>query len=46
MEHMVWVAGGGVTLSKSLNLIRLVFYQIIPAILIDALLKFKKQRPR
>lgn len=46
MEHMVWVAGGNVTLSKTLNFIRLMFYQIIPAVLIDLMLKFKNQRPR
>lgn len=46
MEHQVLVAGGGVTLNQKLNLIRLFFFQIIPAILIDILLKLKGERPR
>lgn len=46
MEHMVWRAGGGVTTSKSLNLLRLVFYQLLPSTLLDTVLKLRKQQPR
>lgn len=46
MEHQVWQAGGGVTTSKGLNFIRLLFYQILPAIFLDMLLKFKGQKPK
>lgn len=46
MEHMVWQAGGGVTLSKSLNFVRLMIYQVIPAIFLDLGLKFRNRKPR
>jgi hypothetical protein len=46
MEHMIWQAGGGVTLWKSLNLLRLFFYQVIPAVFLDMGLKMKNQKPR
>jgi hypothetical protein len=46
MEHMIWKADGGVTLNKINNFVRVVFFQIIPAIILDFGLNLKKQKPR
>lgn len=46
MQHMIMIPSGGVTLSKSLNLIRLFFYQAIPALFLDMILTLKKKKPR
>lgn len=46
MEHHVFIANGGVTLSPKLNLIRCIFYQLIPAMIIDQLMQLKNMRPR
>lgn len=46
MQHMILLPSGGVTLCKSLNLVRLFFYQAIPALFLDMILKFKKKKPR
>jgi hypothetical protein len=45
-KKMVALPSGGVTLCRIWNLIRLVFYQLILAVLIDFVLKFKGKRPR
>lgn len=46
MEKNVWVANGGVTLNKPYNMLRIVFFQLSLAVLIDFGLKVKKQKPR
>lgn len=45
MEHMVWVASGGVTLNETVSKIRTFAYQIIPAILIDIVMRIKNMKP-
>jgi fatty acyl-CoA reductase len=44
--HTIWKADGGVTLSKTWNFIRLIQSQVIPAIILDSMLKLKGKRPR
>jgi hypothetical protein len=46
MEKTIFQAGGGVTLCKPYNWLRLMFYQVIPALAIDLGLKFRKEKPR
>lgn len=46
MEQTVWVANGSVTLSETLNLIRTLVYQVLPAFFIDQIMKFKNMKPR
>lgn len=46
MEHMVWKAGGGVTLCKPYNFIRLFYTQIIPSIILDFGLKLRNENPK
>lgn len=46
MEHMIWLADGGVTLNKTYNFVCAIFFQIMPAIVLDFGLKFQKQKPR
>lgn len=46
MERMILLPFGGVTVCKPLNFVRLMIYQILPAILIDFGMKFGKQKPR
>lgn len=45
MEHMVWVATGGVTLNETVSTIRTFAYQIIPAVLIDTAMRIKNMKP-
>jgi hypothetical protein len=45
-NKMLLLPSGGVTLCKTWNLIRLFFLQLIPAVIVDSLLKFKGKRAR
>jgi len=45
MDHFIWVAAGGVTLNKTMNYIKLISFQVLPALAIDAALKFKGHKP-
>lgn len=45
-DLLVFVQSGGVTLCAIWNLIRCVFYQLIPAMIIDTGLKMRGMQPR
>lgn len=45
-KKMLALPSGGVTLCKTWNLIRLFFFQLIPAMFVDSLLKSKGKSPR
>ncbi|XP_062537398.1 LOW QUALITY PROTEIN: putative fatty acyl-CoA reductase CG5065 [Armigeres subalbatus] len=45
LDRCVWAPGGGITQIKILNTIRVMLYHIMPAILIDALLRAMGQKP-
>lgn len=45
MEHMVWVASGGVTLNETANILKTFVYQLIPAILIDTAMRIRNMKP-
>ncbi|XP_058820697.1 putative fatty acyl-CoA reductase CG5065 [Topomyia yanbarensis] len=45
LDNCLWAPGGGVTQIHILNFVRVMLYHILPAILIDVLLKMTGQRP-
>ena len=45
LDRCVWAPGGGITQIKLLNTIRVVLYHIMPAILLDVLLRATGQKP-
>lgn len=45
LDKMIWAPGGGVTTSRLLNYIKVIFLQLIPAIFLDQILKFSGKKP-
>lgn len=45
LDKMMWMPGGKTTLSRPLNYVKTIFYQLLPALLIDLILKVKGHRP-
>ncbi|CAO1418029.1 unnamed protein product [Diamesa hyperborea] len=45
LDKMIWAPGGGVTTSRLLNYIKVIFLQLIPAIFLDQILKFTGKKP-
>lgn len=43
-KKMMMIPGGGVTLCRSWNLVRLMFLQLIPACIVDGLMKYRGKR--
>lgn len=44
-NKMIWKPDGGVTLCSYLNYIRLILFQVIPAVFIDAGLQLRGEKP-
>ncbi|CAO1421565.1 unnamed protein product [Diamesa serratosioi] len=44
-ERALWVPGGGVTTCQFMNSLRIFFFQLIPAAIVDEALKFKGKKP-
>lgn len=45
IEKMLWAPGGGLTRYRIINYIKFIFLQLIPALLIDQILKRADHKP-
>lgn len=45
LDKMLWAPGGGLTRSRVWNFVKVIFVQLLPALLIDILLGFKGHKP-
>jgi alcohol-forming fatty acyl-CoA reductase len=44
-DQMLWTPGGCTTLNRPVNYLKTIFYQLLPALLIDMVFRMKGQRP-
>lgn len=45
MSTVLWYPGGGITRYKTWNYIRVIFLHLLPAVVVDTILKLLKQKP-
>jgi hypothetical protein len=45
-HDIMWAPGGSLTTSKLVNYLQTIFYQVLPAILVDCILRLKGQQPK
>jgi len=45
LDKMLWAPGGGLTRCRMLNYIKVIFLHLLPALMIDVILKMKGQKP-
>lgn len=45
LEKMIWAPGGNITTSRLLNFVKTLFLHVLPAIVLDHLLKFTGKKP-
>lgn len=45
LDRVLWAPGGGMTSSRLLNFIKVILYHIIPAMIIDQMIKFSGNKP-